>query len=92
MTEKEILHLITSPETARDHVRRLAAEHNTDLPRWCARRKAMYRLLTDAVIVVSVAAFVVITALPAPDGHYLSNAHARKDILHSIDQTLIASL
>ena len=52
----------------------------------------MYRLLTDTVIAVSVATFVVITVLPDPDGHYLSNVQARKETLQNIDQTLIASL
>ena len=47
MTEKEILQQITRQETDIDHVRRLAAQHNADLSRWCARRKTMYRLLTD---------------------------------------------
>lgn len=92
MTEKEILQQITRQETDIDHVRRLAAEHNADLSRWCARRKTMYRLFTDTVIAVSVATLVVITVLPDPDGHYLSNAQARKETLQNIDQTLIASL
>lgn len=92
MTEKEILQRITRQETDIDHVLRLAAEHNADLSRWCARRKTIYRLLTDTVIAVSVATFVVITVLPDPDGHYLSNVQARKETLQNIDQTLIASL
>ena len=92
MTEKEILQQITRQETDIDHVRRLAAAPNTALSRWCARRKKMYRLLTDTVIAVSVATFVVITVLPDPDGHYLSNVQARKETLQNIDQTLIASL
>ena len=92
MTEKEILQQITRQETDIDHVRRLADGHNADLSRWCARRKTMYRLLTDTVVAVSVAIFLVVTVLPDPDGHYLSNAQARKETLQNIDQTLIASL
>jgi hypothetical protein len=92
MTEKEILQLITRPETDSDRVLRLAAEHNTDLPDWCANRRRRHRLLTDAVIAASVIAFVVITTLPDADGHYISDAPARTETLNNIDQTLFASL
>lgn len=89
MTEKEIFQQITGPETDRDRVLRLAAEHNADLPVWCARRRRRHRLVTDAVIAVSVIAFVVVTTLPKPDSHYISNAQARTEILHTIDQTTL---
>ncbi len=92
MTEKEILQLITRPETDNDRVLRLAAEHNTDLPDWCAYRRRRHRLVTDAVIAASVIAFVVVTALPKPDGHYISDAQARTETLNNIDLTLFASL
>ncbi len=92
MTEKEILQLITRPETDNDRVLRLAAEHNTDLPDWCAHRRRRHRLLTDAVIAASVIAFVVITTLPDADGHYISDTQARTETLNNIDQTLFASL
>ena len=92
MTEKEILQLITRPETDSDRVLRLAAEHNTDLPDWCAHRRRRHRLVTDAVIAASIAAFVVVTTLPKPDGHYISDAQARTETLNNIDQTLFASL
>ena len=92
MTEKEILHLITPPESDNDRVLRLAAEHNADLPDWCAHRRRRHRLLTNAVIAASVIAFVVVTALPKPDGHYISNTQARTETLHNIDQTLLASI
>ena len=92
MTEKEILHLITTPESDNDRVLRLAAEHNADLPDWCAHRRRRHRLVTDAVIAASVIAFVVITALPDADGHYISDTKARIETLHNIDQTLFASI
>ena len=92
MTEKEILQLITRPETDSDRVLRLAADHNTDLPDWCAHRRRRHRLVTDAVIAASVIAFVVVTALPKPDGHYISDAQARTETLNNIDQTLFASI
>ena len=92
MTEKEILQLITRPETDSDRVLSLAAEHNADLPGWCAHRRRRHRLVTDAVIAASIAAFVVVTTLPKPDGHYISNAQARTETLNNIDQTLFASL
>ena len=98
MTEKEILKLIDMPSAwpttgpDRDRVLRLAAEHNSDLHQWCVSRRRRHRLVTDAVIVASIAAFVVVTALPKPDGHYVSNAHARTETLNNIDQTLLASL
>ena len=92
MTEKEILQLITRPETDSDRVLRLAAEHNIDLPDWCAHRRRRHRLVTDAVIAASVIAFVVITTLPDADGHYISDAQARTETLNNIDQTLFASL
>ena len=92
MTEKEILQLITRPETDSDRVLRLAAEHNADLHQWCVRRRRMHRLVTDAVIAASVIAFVVITALPDTDGHYISDAQARTETINNIDQTLLASI
>ena len=92
MTEKEILQLINRPETDSDRVLRLAAEHNADLHPWCVRRRRNHRLFTDAVIAASVIVFVVVTSLPSPDGHYISNAQARTETLHTIDQTLLASL
>lgn len=92
MIEKEILQLINRTETDRDHVLRLAAEHNADLHPWCVRRRRMHRLLADAVIVVSVAAFVVVSVLPEPDGRYLSSPQARKEVLNTINQTLDATL
>jgi hypothetical protein len=92
MTEKEILRLITRPETDNDRVLRLAAEHNTDLPDWCAHRRRRHRLVTDAVIAASVIAYVVITTLPDADGHYISDTQARTETLNNIDQTLLASL
>ena len=92
MTEKEILQLITRPEIDNDRILRLAAEHNADLHQWCVRRRRMHRLVTDAVIAASVIAFVVVTALPKPDGHYISNTQARTETLHNIDQTLLASI
>jgi hypothetical protein len=92
MTEKEILRLITRPETDNVRVLRLAAEHNTDLPDWCAHRRRRHRLVTDAVIAASVIAYVVITTLPDADGHYISDTQARTETLNNIDQTLFASL
>lgn len=92
MTEKEILRLITRPENDNDRVLRLAAEHNTDLPDWCAHRRRRHRLVTDAVIAASVIAYVVITTLPDADGHYISDTQARTETLNNIDQTLLASL
>lgn len=91
MTEQEIYQKIICKSDS-DRVLRLATEHNTDLPEWCAHRRRRHRLLTDAVIVVSVIAFVVITALPDADGHYISDAQARTETLNNIDQTLLASL
>ena len=92
MTEKEIVQMIKCPESDRDRVLRLAAEHNSDLHQWCVRRRTMHRFVTDAVIAASVIAFVVITALPDADGHYISDAQARTETLNNIDQTLFASL
>ncbi len=92
MTEKEILQQIIRLETDNDRILRLAAEHNADLHQWCVRRRRMHRLVTDAVIAASVIAFVVITALPDTDGHYISDAQARTETLNNIDQTLFASL
>ena len=92
MTEKDILQLINHPENDRDRVLRLAAEHNTDLHQWCTRRRTMHRLVTDAVISASVIAFVVVTILPKPDGHYISDAQVRTETLHNIDQILLASI
>lgn len=91
MTEREIYQQIIC-KTDSDRVLRLAAEHNTDLPDWCAHRRRRHRLLTNAVIAASVIAFVVVTALPKPDGHYISDAQARTETLNNIDQTLFASL
>lgn len=56
MTEKEILQLITRPKTDNDRVLRLAAEHNADLPGWCARRKRRGYIATVAVATAIVAA------------------------------------
>lgn len=92
MTEKEILQLITRPESDSDRVLRLAARHNADLPDWCARRRRRHRLVTDAVIAASIAAIVVVTALPDTDGHYISSVHTRNETLHTIEQTMIASI
>lgn len=92
MTEKEILQQIIRLETDNDRILRLAAEHNADLHQWCVRRRRMHRLVTDAVIAASVIAFVVITALPDTDGHYISDAQARTETLNNIDQTLLASI
>lgn len=92
MTEKEILQLITGPESDSNRVLRLASEHNADLHVWCVRRKKVHRLVTDAVIAASVIVFVVVTALPKPDGHYISDTLTRTETLHAIDQTLLASL
>ena len=91
MTEQEIYQQITC-KSDNDRVLRLAAEHNTDLPDWCAYRRRRHRLVTDAVIAASVIAFVVITILPDADGHYISDALARTETLNNIDQTLFASL
>ena len=91
MTEQEIYHQITRKADS-DRVLRLAAEHNTDLHQWCTSRRTMHRLVTDAVIAASVIAFVVVTALPKPDGHYISDAQARTETLNNIDQTLFASI
>ncbi len=92
MTEKEILQQIIRLETDNDRILRLAAEHNADLHQWCVRRRRMHRLVTDAVIAASVIAFVVITALPDTDGHYISDAQARTETINNIDQTLLASI
>ena len=92
MTEKEILQLINQSETDRDRVIHLAAEHNVDLHQWYIRRRRMHRLVTDVVIAASVIAFVVITALPDTDGHYISDAQARTETINNIDQTLLASI
>ena len=92
MTEKEILQQIIHLETDNDRILRLAAEHNADLHQWCVRRRRMHRLVTDAVIAASVIAFVVITALPDTDGHYISDAQARTETINNIDQTLLASI
>lgn len=89
MTEKEILQLITSPETDHDRVIRLAAEHNADLHQWCIRCRRMHRLVTDVVIAASVIAFVVIVAMPDPDGHYVSSAQARTATINTIEQTTL---
>ena len=91
MTEQEIYHQITC-KSDNERVLRLAAEHNTDLHQWCVRRRRMHRLVTDAVIAASVIAFVVITALPDADGHYISDTQARTETLNNINQTLLASL
>lgn len=56
MTEKEILQLITRPETDNDRVLRLAAEHNTDLPDWCARRRRRGHIATVAIAATMVTA------------------------------------
>lgn len=56
MTEKEILQLITRPETDHDRVIRLAAEHNADLPGWCARRKRRWQIVTVAMAATMVTA------------------------------------
>lgn len=89
MTEKEILQLITPKKNPdRQRVRLLAKEHNSDLHTWCVRRRIRHRLLTDAVIAASVTAFVVITTLPEPDGHHLSNIQYRTETLRNIEQTL----
>lgn len=92
MTEKELLQLITSSETDSDRVLRLAAEHNADLHNWCVHHRRRHRLVTDAVIAASIAAFVVVTVLPDADGHYISDTQARIETLHNIDQTLFASI
>ena len=92
MTAKEILQQIIRLETDNDRILRLAAEHNADLHQWCVRRRRMHRLVTDAVIAASVIAFVVITALPDTDGHYISDAQARTETINNIDQTLLASI
>ena len=84
--------MITRSETDSDRVLRLAAEHNIDLPDWCAHRRRRHRFVTDAVIAASVIAFIVITTLPDADGHYISDAQARTETLNNIDQTLFASL
>lgn len=89
MTDNEIYQQIIRQETGSDRVRRLAAEHNADLPVWCTHRRRCHRLVTDAVIAASVIAFVVVTTLPKPDGHYISNAQSRTEILHTIDQTTL---
>lgn len=91
MTEREIYQQIIC-KTDNDRVLRLAAEHNIDLPDWCAHRRRRHRLVTDAVIAASVIAFVVVTALPKPDGNYISDAQARTETLNNIDQTLFASI
>ena len=96
MTKKVLLQRLESDAERyrhdREHVADLAARHNADLPNWCARRRWHHRLVTDAVIAVSIAAFVVITVLPNTDGHYISNAQTRTETLHTIDETLLASL
>ena len=56
MTDKEILQLINRPESDRDRILRLAAEHNSDLPGWCARRSRRYRTAVVAVATAMVAA------------------------------------
>ena len=91
MTEQEIYQQIISRSDS-DLVLRLAAEHNADLPGWCAHRRRRHRLVTDAVIAASVIAFLVITALPDADGHYISDTQARIETLNNIDQTLLASI
>jgi hypothetical protein len=91
MTEQEIYQQIIC-KSDRDRVLLLAAEHNADLHNWCVHRRRRHRLMTDAIIAASVIAFVVVTTLPKPDGHYISNAQARTETLNNIDQTLIASI
>lgn len=61
MTEKEILQLITRPETDRDRVLRLAAEHNADLHRWVVRRGWRQRAAA-----VAAAATMVVASLLVP--------------------------
>lgn len=93
MTDNELLKLITDKqEPEYQFVRRLAAEHNADLHRWCRHRRTMYRLVTDTTISVSLMVLVIVTLLPKPDGHYISDAQARTETLNNIDQTLLASL
>ena len=55
MTEKEILQLITTPESDSDRVLRLAAEHNADLPGWCAHRRRRHRTVVVTVATTMVA-------------------------------------
>lgn len=62
------------------------------LAEWCQRRKRRQRATRTIIGIATVVAVTVITSLPDPDGHYVSNLQAREEIINTLDQTLIAKL
>lgn len=59
---------------------------------WCLRHERRQRATRTIIGIAAVVAIAVITLLPNPDGHYISNPQCRVEALHSIDQTLFAKL
>lgn len=57
MTEERMKQML-EPE-ALVHIRRLAAEHNADLPQWCARQRRRDALTRTAIAVCFFALFAI---------------------------------
>ena len=57
MTEQKMKQLLDSE--ALDHIRILAAEHNADLPQWCARQRRRDALTRTAIAVCFFAFFAL---------------------------------
>lgn len=57
MTEQRMKQMLDSE--ALDHIRILAAEHNADLPQWCARQRRRDALTRTAIAVCFFALFAI---------------------------------